>query len=149
MFKLLITTVALLPLLTGCGGGGNTSAPSDEITLERQAKNYFGYLADATVKLYSVNGVEKKLLFTEKTTSGDGLEAIGNFDPHLRDMQREIEYLYEVSGGDNLDADKDGKMDSLPTQNRKIFRTVYKNYRSKVAWWSTSSDGNTMAPSER
>lgn len=148
MFKLWITTVALLPLLTGCGGG-NTSTPSDEIVQERQAKNYFGYLADATVKLYALDGIEKRLLFTEKTTSGDGLEAIGNFDPHLREMQREVEYLYEVSGGDNWDADKDGEMDSHPTQNRKVFRTVYKNYRPKVAWWSTSSNGNTMAPSER
>ncbi len=142
-------TILLATMLTfaACGGTGNHTSQS-EIVPDTHAKRYFGALAGATVSIYALDGEQKRLLFTETTSSGETLDAVGNFDPHLRDMQREVRYLYEVHGGTDLDADCDGVIDEHPVPNTRVYRAVYKNFRPQVAWWGTRTAGNS-APSER
>lgn len=150
MYQLFISIIAFM-LLAGCGSGKQTQKNTihDDIVLDQNAKNYFGTLANAEVRIYELTGEEKKLLFKEYTTSGNTTEEIGNFDPHLRHMTREKHYLYEVSGGENWDSDKDGIIDSSPTQNKAVFRSVYKGFRTKVKWWHVQNHGNTIGLSEK
>ena len=153
MYRFIIFSV-LLTLWSGCGGGGTTgntpiSNSDEDVVLNRGAKEYFGYLANAKVELFELDGETKKLLFTEHTTDGEQLDEIGNFDPHMRDMQREKRYLYQVSGGVNWDADKDGIKDTKASANKTVYRAVYQAYKPKVAWWAVKTGGNDMAPSER
>lgn len=150
-----IFTLITIALLAGCGGGNSSAGDGrqmqqrdEDVALDTGAKRYFGYLADARVDLYELDGDRKNLLFSERTTGGDRLDAIGNFDPHLRDMTREKRYLYVVSGGESWDADHDGKKDAAPTPNTTTYRTVYQGYKIKVAWWGDKKSGDNRAPSE-
>jgi hypothetical protein len=150
MYKIIIFSI-LFTFLSGCGGTGSASSSSDndgDIVYDRGAKAYFGYLANAKVELYALNGETKQLLFTEYTTNGESLDDIGNFDPHMRDMDIEKRYMYQVSGGMNWDTDEDGIKDSEASANKKVYRAIYQAYKPKVAWWVVQTGGNNMAPSE-
>ncbi len=145
MYQLFFFTLVIL-IATGCGN--NNSNTDTDIVYDRGAKESIGYLSDATVRIYALDQEQQTLLFEEKTSSGTTLEEIGNFDPHLRDMQRDTQYLYEVSGGKNWDSDHNGIKDNSPVPNTKIYRSIYQGYRQQVAWWSVKTNGNNMAPSE-
>ncbi|BDY11839.1 LVIVD repeat-containing protein [Hydrogenimonas cancrithermarum] len=79
-----------------------------------------GYLAGAEVKIYEVaSDGTKTLLFTETTSEGD-ISTSGRFDGHAADLEDGKWYLYEVSGGNDIDADDDGSLDTTPTINRGV-----------------------------
>jgi hypothetical protein len=120
--------------MIGCGSG--SSKTTNKPDKKHISKSHYGALAGATVKIYEI-GTEKKLLFTQETTSGDSVKEIGNFDMHENELDSKKFYQFQITGGENWDIDKDGIKDSEPTTNSQIFRAVYKGNKSHVAWWGT------------
>ncbi len=76
-----------------------------------------GPVAGAEVRISRLksNG-DKTLLFSETTTIGD-LSTAGQFDAHVTYLQDDSWYLYEMSGGEDFDADRDGVLDTVASPN--------------------------------
>ena len=74
-------------------------------------------LADASVSIYQLekNG-DRTLLFTD-TSSGGDLSTAGQFYAHIAELNDTTMYLYEISGGNDIDADRDGVLDGTATVN--------------------------------
>jgi hypothetical protein len=94
-----------------------------------EKKNYFGkaqlgVLSKATVKLYELKGLERKLLASTITSEGDSIESIGNFNLYLEKLEDNKLYLYEVSGGEDFDVNDDGVIDETPTVNKGTFHLL-------------------------
>ena len=130
----IVTATILTFILVGCGSGSTYSK------VDKKSKVHFGLLSNATIKIYEL-GEEKKLIFNETTSTGTTLEEIGNFDTSSISFDGAKFYQYEISGGENWDIDKDGKMDTISTQNSQVFRAVYKGKKSHVAWWGIKTKG--------
>jgi hypothetical protein len=123
----------LLLMLSACGGGGDEPAPISS-TLPGIAQ--LGYLGGSTVKIYTLNADgSKTLLATETTTVNDSLVEIGRFDVHKSELKANKFYIYEVSGGQDYDADDDGVMDATPTENQGILHSLVKG-----AWVASDPD---------
>jgi len=115
-----ILVLGIIFLMQGCG-----NAKSSYIKTKGAAQ--LGYLANADVKIYEVeNNGHLKLLFTEKTSDGDILEEIGSFEMHLKDLQSNKYYVYEVSGGQDWDYNDNGIKDNKPTDFNGTFRAFIK-----------------------
>jgi len=96
--------------LIGCGGGSSSSSTSSLAEQSAQGIVELGRVGEATVKIYELNGADKTLKWTEKT-SGDEttpLEKIGMFDSHSAEMDADKLYMYEVTGGTDWDVNDDG-----------------------------------------
>jgi len=102
-------------------------------------KAQLGVLSKATVKLYELNKIEKKLLAKEVTTSGESIEDIGNFNLYLEKLEDEKFYLYEISGGQDYDVNDDGIIDNTPTPNKGIFHLLVKGAHIKAIKKATIS----------
>ncbi len=145
MFKFIwIMTLPAL-LILGCGGSGTKSSTQTHTqrNLDTKSKKYYGYLAGATVHIYRLDNGVKKLLFTEKTSSGETLQNIGNFKAHPGDLHPNSYYQFEISGGQNWDADDDGVKDSAPSTNTNRYIAVYKGHQLHISWWERSSMSKT------
>jgi hypothetical protein len=149
MKKILInTTVTLLSslILTGCGGDSNNTKHIDKTPvvttkIDRDAKTHFGVLSDATVNIYQLVEGDRKLLFSEITSSGTTLDDIGNFNPHLAELEDKKFYLYEVTNGQNWDVDKDGNIDETPTANNNTYRSIKRGIKQHRVWSKSTSFG--------
>jgi hypothetical protein len=99
----------------------------DVIDVDEYAEAGLGRWGDANVGIYRLeeNGT-KTLLFSETTSYGGDIDAIGLFDSHRLDLEPERFYLYEVSGGTEYDADNDGIIDGTPTPNGGMIHAVLK-----------------------
>jgi hypothetical protein len=132
--------------MIGCGS--QESKPKTPDSSNKKSKAHYGALSGATVKIYEI-GDEKKLLFTEKTTFGESIEEIGNFNMHEKELNSKKFYQFQITGGENWDIDKDGIKDSKPTSNSQMFRAIYKGEKSHVAWWGTRTESNVEKNSEK
>ncbi len=141
--SMLVILVSLI--LIGCGDGIRSKTidkvPVVSTKIDRDAKMHYGFLADATVKIYQLGEGDRELLFTEKTSSGQALEEIGNFDPHLGALDSKKFYAYEVSGGENWDIDNDGNIDESGTKNTKTYRAIKRGAKQHLAWWKSTLKG--------
>ena len=147
MFKFLWMMSLPTLLILGCGSTGTKSSTQTDIqrNLDTKSKNYFGYLADATVRIYRLEDGVKNLLFTEKTGNGEILQGIGNFNAHLTDLRPGSYYQFEVSGGQNWDADDDGVKDSEPSANTNSYVALYKGRKLHISWWKRNGKSGTGA----
>ncbi|PHR54783.1 MAG: hypothetical protein COA44_12185 [Arcobacter sp.] len=86
-----------------------------------------GVWANANVNIYKLdtNG-SKTLLFTETTTSIGAYEETGRFYSHRLELDKDSFYLYEVSGGEEYDVNKDGIIDVSPTPNAGRLHAIVK-----------------------
>ncbi len=125
-FKLIgISSIVVFSLL-GCGGGGSSSSTQLKKSVDGIVE--LGRVAGATVKIYELDKNKKILKWTE-TTSGSAsskLKEMGIFNSHSNDMDLNKIYLFEVSGGNDWDADDNGVKDSAPTANKGTLRLVTK-----------------------
>ncbi|CAA6808395.1 MAG: Proprotein convertase subtilisin/kexin type 7 [uncultured Sulfurovum sp.] len=101
-----------------------TSDDNDSIIVNNFGKAQLGVLAKATVKLYELNKVERKLLATTTTSEGTDIKSIGNFNLYLEKLEDDKFYLYEVSGGEDFDVDDDGIIDTQSTANQGLFHLL-------------------------
>jgi len=152
MKKLILIPLLLSSyILSGCTTQKETKKEQKKIdktvliksNIDRNSKNYFGLLSDATVNIYELGQGDKKLLFSEKTSSGFTKAEIGNFDAHLSDLNKHKFYLYEVKGGVNFDFDKDGDIDQTATKNDKLFRTINRGSKTHLSWWKDKTKNQT------
>jgi hypothetical protein len=139
--KYFILCCTIMIFFSGCGETSPKKIPDTPSTykgrsINTSAKTSFGYLANATVNIYEVSEGNKILLFSEKTSTGNTLEQIGNFKAHLEDLHPKKFYQFEIKGGENWDADDDGIKDSTPTKNKITYRALYKGYKMHLSWWS-------------
>jgi len=82
-------------------------------------------IADATVKIYEItNDSNLTLKWTETGSNGESLDEVGVFDTHSEEVDPEKYYLFEVSGGLEMDSDLDGKIDSNSSENFGKIRAV-------------------------
>ena len=137
-------TAAVL-LVTGCGSNSSTKTTLTHAqkSINNRAKESYGYLANATVHIYKLDNGVKKLLFTEKTSNGRSLKEIGNFKSHISDLAPASYYQFEVTGGENWDADSDGIKDATPSPNRNRYVAIYKGHHPHINWWKKKSSTNT------
>ena len=151
MYQNIIKMTIILSLLSGCGGGTLQSTSQDEVSevLNKNAKVYFGTLSDATINIYELGSGEKRLLFSETTTMGESIDEIGNFNAHTESLNKQIFYLYELSGGKNWDIDHNGVVDSAPTINNSTYRAIYKGSRNHVVWWGSRKSNRVVGLSEK
>ena len=96
-------------------------------------KAQLGVISNGTVKLYELSGANKKLLATEKTTVGNRIDEIGNFNLNIEKLNDDKYYLYEVSGGKDYDIEDDGIVNSIPKSNKGIFHLIAKGRSIKKA----------------
>ena len=97
-------------------------------------KAQLGVLANATVKIYRLGSNQvRTLLYIEKTSNGDSLEKIGNFNGHIDVLEVDKFYLFEVEGGIDRDSNDDGILDVSGTVNYGTLRLIAKGSNLKVA----------------
>ncbi len=153
MYKTLINISTLLLLLSGCNSSSQKSTQQEQsnidTTLNKSAKEYFGSISDATINIYELGEGEKKLLFSENTTMGEKLDAIGNFNAHTQSLNSQHFYLYELTGGEDWDIDHNNIIDSTPTPNSSTYRAIYKGKNNHVAWWGTKKSIRNLGLSEK
>ncbi len=92
----------------------------------KEGKVQLGVIADATVKIYELNGTNRTLIATEITSKGDTIDTIGNFNLHLEKLDSNKFYIYEVSEGEDYDVEDDGIINITPTLNRGVFHLIAK-----------------------
>ena len=143
MHKVVLFLLAFF-IVTGCG---SDSSAKKSVKIDKNSKEYFGVIANATINIYELGGVKKRL-FSGETTAGNSIEDIGNLDLRTLSFDANKFYLYEVLGGENWDIDEDGEVDTKSTPNGLLYRAVYKGTKSHVAWWSTQIKGNIQKISE-
>ncbi|WP_457624603.1 LVIVD repeat-containing protein [Persephonella sp.] len=132
--KLSVFFFGLMVLMSGCGGGGDSSEVSTSQTVSLTGVVQLGRIAGATVEIYRVEkDGNLTLMWTETTTTGNSLEEIGNFNAHKEELEDETYYLYRAIGGQDWDADDDGVMDSNPVKNRGTLRLIAKGKDIKGA----------------
>jgi len=144
MFKYIYFIAIPVLIITGCGSNTNTKAPQTHTkrSIDTKAKESFGYLANATVRIYKL-GKAKELLFTEKTSNGKNLAEIGNFNAHTAEFHPNTYYQFEVSGGKNMDTDHNGIKDTAPSANTNSYVAIYKGHQLHISWWKRSSMSGT------
>ncbi len=99
--------------------------------IDKFGKAQLGVIANAIVTIYKINGSKKELIATEKTSSGDTIDTIGNFNLHINELEDDKFYIYEVSGGEDYDIEDDGIINSSPTKNKGVFHLIGKGYDLK------------------
>ncbi len=106
-----------------CGGGGGEG--ESYVQPGSTGKAIIGNLGNADVKIFKVEGDGSlSLLWTGKTSSGETLDEIGNFDTHADELTDDSLYIYQVCGGYDWDVDDNGIKDEVPTENNGCIRAV-------------------------
>ena len=124
IFFLLIPFFSVFSINCGGGGGGGREQPTPQPS-QYTGKAILGNLAGAIVKIFKVdNDGSLNLLWTETTSNGNTLSEIGNFNSHANELEDNTLYIYQVSGGNDWDADEDGLKDATPTQNKGSIRAI-------------------------
>ena len=136
MFRMFFL-VLLMFLFIGCGSSSSSTSTNTISSFTHSSFSQFqaqlGPLSEATVKIYKIeNNGTKTLLYTETTSSGSSFEDIGYFDTHADTFEDNSFYLYEVSGGQDIDADDDGVLDGSPTTNSGSIRLLAKGSDLKI-----------------
>lgn len=105
---------------------GNAAVPvSRTVNVVQTGKAQLGPLVGATAEIFLINDDGSlSLLFTETTTDGDIISA-GQFDFHYSELEENKWYLAKVTGGEDIDANDDGVMDSTPTPNLGSIHLVF------------------------
>ena len=141
MKKYMYLLFIVMVLFTGCNNksndlnlldNNNTSDNNETRIDDKSGKVQLGVFSKATVKLYELNKIERKLLALELTSSGETIETIGNFNLYLEKLEDEKFYLYEVSGGEDYDVDDNGVVDDVPTLNKGVFHLLVKGSHMKA-----------------
>ena len=130
-YKKIILSSLVAVLLTACG----SSIKEERDTTKQEtklAKAQLGVLAGATVRIEELGAVPYKHIATEITSSGDSIESIGNFDSHSKEYDKDKFYLISVSGGKDMDANDNGKIDANPTINNGTFHAIVKGEDAKA-----------------
>lgn len=134
-------SVAAIFLLLGCGGGGgsttlstnteddtNTTTPPPSKTTSIQGIAQLGIVKQANVEIFKVTdyiNARFEKLYTETTSDGD-MNSAGRFNTHSAELEDDRFYVYQVSGGIDIDTNDDGVEDEVQVSNKGVFRALVK-----------------------
>jgi len=105
-------------------------------------KAQMGRLKGATVKLFKLaDNKSLELVTTETTKSVGSLNQIGNFDLHTELLEDQSYYVYEVSGGVDIDCDDNGIQDETETPNHGVLHLI-----SKGIWLKNTNQKIRITP---
>jgi len=94
-----------------------------------------GPLSNAKITLAKAQYFANNMPFYESSTSeGDSLLTSGIFyftSAALNSLQKDVYYVLSANGGDDIDANDDGELDTIPTQNFGSIHAVVDEYRLK------------------
>jgi len=118
----------------------NNSSPTistndlvNDSSVQKIGKAQLGVISNGTVKIYKLSGANRELLATEKTTVGERIDEIGNFNLNIEKLDDNRYYLYTVSGGEDYDIEDDGIINSIPKSNQGVFHLIAKGSTIKQA----------------
>ncbi|RKY54774.1 MAG: hypothetical protein DRP93_04710, partial [Candidatus Neomarinimicrobiota bacterium] len=125
---------------TQYGDSNEVDVTIEVIDVDEYAEAGLGRWGDASVKIYKIeDNATKTLKFSETTSIGSDVNATGVFASHRLELEQDSFYIYEVSGGEDYDANNDGVLDITPTANKGIIHAVIKgswvrhiNWRPRV-----------------
>jgi len=125
---------------TQYGDSNETSVTIEIIDVDEYAEAGLGRWGDASIKIYKLeDNATQTLKFSETTSVGADVNTTGLFDSHRLELEQNSFYLYEVSGGEDYDANNDGVIDASPTPNSGTIHAVVKgswvrhiNWRPRV-----------------
>lgn len=134
MWGALFFVVSTVMLLSACGGGGGSTPsdpnpdPTDPTTPVLPGPAFSGQallgpLADATVKLYTLDNVTQALA-TAKTLNSTDLSVAGTFSLPKSAVASDQLYLITVGGGVDLDSNDDGVADAPVANNATLHALV-------------------------
>ncbi|MCK5725521.1 MAG: hypothetical protein KAH22_01705, partial [Thiotrichaceae bacterium] len=124
MYKKLSLSILISLIISGCNESKVTTAITHD-SVPGIAE--LGRLGGATVKIYELNGAVKTLKWEETTSNHPtDLAKIGIFNSHSRLMNINKAYTIEVTGGTDYDADDNGIIDAIPTNNLGTLRMITK-----------------------
>ena len=104
------------------------------IDANKIGKAQMGRLKGATVELFKLNRDGSRVLVGTTTTKTTGnLNQIGNFDLMTNLMDDHQFYIYEITGGVDIDSDNNGIQDSNPTPNQGVMHLITKGIWVKNA----------------
>jgi len=106
--RLLLVMVGVL-FLVGCTDKNNNESP--KYVLENGNHAIMGPLKDAIINVYGLDDLENSI---EETTTDD----LGKFDLSLDNINEDTLLLVSISGGSDIDANDDGVLDEVPTENK-------------------------------
>jgi hypothetical protein len=105
-------------------------------------KAQMGRLKGATVKIFKLAQNNTLELVTTETTKRVGsLNQIGNFDLHTELLEDQSYYVYEVSGGVDIDSNDDGVQDEKEQKNSGKLRLI-----AKGIWIKNATDKIRITP---
>ncbi len=126
VLRLKVLTVVFLMALSalGCGGSGNNSHQDQEPEEPPEERPYYGQVilgpvVDAQARLYRYNA-SGAVLWTGTTSRSGSLDSAGLIElPEtlVEGLDDDALYCFEVTGGEDIDADDDGVVDSAATPN--------------------------------
>lgn len=107
---------------------GNTAQLSRSVRVTTFANARLGALADASVKIYSLNldgnTTQKTLFYQEQSSSGYTLAEIGQFDTHADELKAGALYLIQIEHGSDFDANNNGFKDGKSIENNGTLRAL-------------------------
>lgn len=137
--KFLVKTVTVLFMtlfVVGCKGSlestnkiseSSVADSNENIIEEVNGTAQLGYLGNAKVEIYEVADDGSFILrWVEYTSNGITLDQIGKFNLHAKALEPSKFYLYKVIGGEDWDANDDGKKDNQFTPNSGTIRAIAK-----------------------
>jgi len=108
----------------------------------RIGKAQMGRLKGATVKLFKLaENKNLELISTETTKSVGSLNQIGNFDLHTELLEDQSYYVYEVSGGVDIDSDDNSIKDENEIENHGTLHLI-----SKGIWLKNTNQKIRITP---
>jgi len=106
----------MLMFLTGCGGGNSDGGSGDNPAEVVTGLALLGPLSGAEVAVYQYDDLDNPI-YSTTTSESTVISEAGLFDVPENSLQDSMLYVIAISGGQDIDADDDGVIDALPTDN--------------------------------
>ena len=121
-----------MSIFSGCSGGGGGSSSGNsglgdgEKTSEGVNSALLGALVNADVKVYALYDLQNPIELTRTGKATEDVNTSGRFNLQLKNFDDDSWIVVSISGGEDIDADDDGIIDTNPTPNQGTIRAIAK-----------------------
>jgi len=130
----IVSMLLLCSVLYGCGGGGGNSIGSQAI-YNSSGQALLGPVVGASVDLYTLDSLTAPVC-TTITTDSNVLEEAGLIQFEDECLADDGAYIVVISGGNDIDADDDGVIDSAPTAMNGALHALMTAEQIRGQGWS-------------